>query len=127
MQIDPIDAGIGDRLRRVRESRNISQAALGRALGVSFQQVQKYETGKNRLSSARLLRAAVHLQCAVHDILGPIAGVGAADDPAAIVFATPGGLQLARIWRDLSPERRQILIHLAAALQACAAPQPRSA
>lgn len=127
MQIDPVDAGIGARLRRLRESRNVSQSALGRALGVSFQQLQKYETGKNRLSAARLIRAAIHLQCAPQDILGPIAAVGGADDPTSVVFATPGGLQLAKLWRDLPPERRQILIHLAAALKACAAPEPRSA
>jgi DNA-binding XRE family transcriptional regulator len=50
----PVDKYIGVRMREQRLAIQMSQAQLGRELGVSFQQVQKYETGKNRVSAARL-------------------------------------------------------------------------
>ena len=45
---------IGKRMRELRNANNISQVELGRELGVSFQQIQKYEKGVNRVSAARL-------------------------------------------------------------------------
>ena len=50
----PVDAYIGARMRERRLALNMSQRELGRALGVSFQQIQKYEGGRNRVSAARL-------------------------------------------------------------------------
>jgi transcriptional regulator with XRE-family HTH domain len=49
-----IDAYIGARMRDGRTALGLSQEALGKKLGVSFQQVQKYEIGVNRVSAARL-------------------------------------------------------------------------
>jgi transcriptional regulator with XRE-family HTH domain len=49
-----IDAYIGARMRESRFPLGLSQEALGKKLGVSFQQVQKYEGGVNRVSAARL-------------------------------------------------------------------------
>ena len=49
-----IDRYIGARMRERRLALSISQAQLGKELGVSFQQIQKYESGKNRVSAARL-------------------------------------------------------------------------
>ena len=49
-----IDAYIGARMRERRLALNMSQAQLSKELGVSFQQIQKYETGVNRVSAARL-------------------------------------------------------------------------
>ena len=49
-----VDEFIGKRMRELRHVHNISQAELGRELGVSFQQIQKYEKGINRVSAARL-------------------------------------------------------------------------
>ncbi|PHZ86117.1 helix-turn-helix domain-containing protein [Paremcibacter congregatus] len=54
-QLKAIDRHIGARLRLIRTRREISQSELGSYLGVSFQQVQKYEQGRNRLSASRLL------------------------------------------------------------------------
>ncbi|MCR6629699.1 MAG: helix-turn-helix domain-containing protein [Magnetospirillum sp.] len=53
---DPIDAHLGARIRLRRTLMGLSQTELGRALGVTFQQVQKYERGTNRLSAAMLYR-----------------------------------------------------------------------
>jgi len=49
-----VDAYIGARMRERRLELGMSQDALGNGLGVSFQQIQKYESGKNRVSAARL-------------------------------------------------------------------------
>jgi transcriptional regulator with XRE-family HTH domain len=49
-----IDEFIGARMRERRQALNISQADLGKKLSVSFQQIQKYEKGVNRVSAARL-------------------------------------------------------------------------
>jgi DNA-binding XRE family transcriptional regulator len=49
-----VDKYIGARMREQRLALSISQEQLGRKLGVSFQQIQKYESGKNRVSAARL-------------------------------------------------------------------------
>lgn len=49
---------IGRRIAALREARGLSQSALAQALGLSFQQIQKYEYGKNRISVARLLLIA---------------------------------------------------------------------
>lgn len=53
-----IDKNIGSRLRSYREAKDMSQSELGNALGVTFQQVQKYESGKNRVSGS-----SIHLLC----------------------------------------------------------------
>jgi transcriptional regulator with XRE-family HTH domain len=52
--LNPIDAHVGNRVRKQRQSLGMSQEALGNALGVSSQQVQKYETGVNRIAASRL-------------------------------------------------------------------------
>ena len=54
----PVDAHVGGKLREMRLLRGLSQSALGAQLGVTFQQIQKYERGANRLSASMLWRAA---------------------------------------------------------------------
>jgi transcriptional regulator with XRE-family HTH domain len=55
------DLYAGERLRLARQLAGLSQQQLGDALGVSFQAVQKYETGENRLSAGRMVKAAAFL------------------------------------------------------------------
>jgi transcriptional regulator with XRE-family HTH domain len=55
---DPRDAEIAKRVRALRLQRGMSQTALGNALGVTFQQVQKYEKSRNRISAGRLQKIA---------------------------------------------------------------------
>ena len=50
----PTDVHVGKRVRQARIAKSLSQGALGQALGISFQQVQKYESGSNRIGSSRL-------------------------------------------------------------------------
>ena len=51
---NPIDVHVGQRVRMYRSLRGMSQEKLAEELGVTFQQVQKYETGYNRISASRL-------------------------------------------------------------------------
>ena len=51
----PLDVELGKRLRSAREKAGVTQMALAEELGITFQQVQKYEWGKSRLSVGRLL------------------------------------------------------------------------
>ena len=53
---DPIDVYVGDRVKTLRKGLRISQTRLGDALGMSFQQVQKYENGMNRIGASNLLK-----------------------------------------------------------------------
>ena len=62
---NPIDAHVGSRMRMRRMMLGMSQEKLATAFGVSFQQVQKYERGANRMGSSRLQHAASILRVPV--------------------------------------------------------------
>lgn len=66
---DPIDVEVGLALRRLRIQRKLSQTALADALGITFQQIQKYERGINRISASTLVRAARALDVRPADLL----------------------------------------------------------
>ena len=53
---DPVDAHVGANIRLFRSAKGLTQTAIGDALGVTFQQVQKYERGANRVGPARLTK-----------------------------------------------------------------------
>ncbi len=58
---NPIDVHVGARLRARRTLLGLSQTALGDAIGISFQQLQKYEAGSNRISASRLYELSKNL------------------------------------------------------------------
>jgi transcriptional regulator with XRE-family HTH domain len=64
------DAEIGVRIRAMRIDQGLSQDELGQRLGVSFQQVQKYEKGTNRISAGRLIQIANLLKTTPHELMG---------------------------------------------------------
>jgi len=83
----PIDQAVGLRIAARRSALGWSQSVLGRKLGVSFQQVQKYETGANRVSASRLHQAAVAMGCSVADFFparSSVEGEGAMLHPVLI-------------------------------------------
>lgn len=61
-QPDPIDIVVGENLRRLRLARGMSQTSLGAAVGVTFQQIQKYEKGDNRIGASKIVRFAKALK-----------------------------------------------------------------
>ena len=68
-QPHPLDTALGARIRNRRKALGLSQSALGAALGLTFQQVQKYERGKNRVSFSKLVGTAHALNCTVSDLI----------------------------------------------------------
>ncbi len=77
----PIDVHVGTRLRVRRTLLGMSQTDLGDALGVTFQQVQKYERGMNRISASRLFDLSRVLDVPVEYFFG--------DMPAGVVGGSP--------------------------------------
>jgi transcriptional regulator with XRE-family HTH domain len=106
---DPIDVGVGARIRARRQSLRMSQSTLAEQLGVSFQQVQKYERGANRISASMLIKAACALGCPGGFLLGARSPDGEAIAPqenalqAEIqgLLATPGAEELLRAFGQL--------------------------
>ena len=98
------DKYVGNRVRTRRMMLGMSQTNLGDALGLTFQQVQKYEKGENRISASRLQQAAHALQVPVSFFFegGPkldnIAGDVSAPSPAYVsaFLATADGLALVK-------------------------------
>jgi transcriptional regulator with XRE-family HTH domain len=84
-----VDRHVGRRLRMRRLLLGMSQERLGELLGLTFQQIQKYERGANRLGASRLFEAAQALEVDVafffEDLSGPVgrAPAGLAEAPAA--------------------------------------------
>ena len=76
---NPLDKIVGERLRRRRLLRRLSQQALGEIVGISFQQLQKYEKGINRISASRLLEFSTALQTPVMWFLDGLGYVGEFD------------------------------------------------
>jgi transcriptional regulator with XRE-family HTH domain len=61
MKTNDLDRRVGERLRSRRLKMGLSQTELGAAAGVTFQQVQKYEKGANRISASRMIQFAERL------------------------------------------------------------------
>lgn len=83
---DPVDVHIGRRLRLRRTVLGMRQDELARSVGITFQQLQKYETGENRVSASRLYQLAEELDTTVGWFYGDLQrGEGAADAAAGEV------------------------------------------
>ncbi len=86
--ISPIDVHVGARLRQRRTLLGMTQTNLGDALGLTFQQVQKYERGTNRISASRLYDLARLLDVTVEYFFD--------DMPAAVATMTPAAVRSRR-------------------------------
>ena len=83
---DPIDVHVGQRLRMARNLAGLNQTELGDEIGVSFQAVQKYEEGDNRISASRLFAAAKALECSVAFFFEGANGSPSSDEIASSSF-----------------------------------------
>ena len=107
----PDDATIRRNIRPHRERRGLTQAELGGRIGVTFQQVQKYERGVNRVAASRLCLIAQALDVSVADLLDqPLNDA----HPVAVMASTPSGRDMAKCWAQLPPHLQQALLQLAA-------------
>jgi transcriptional regulator with XRE-family HTH domain len=107
---DPVDLHVGKRLRAARLRARLSQEELGQGIGVSFQAVQKYEQGENRLSASRLYRAAQLVKQPIAYFFEHLAREARSRDAA--IF-TAEELALVRDYRQIaSKEVRERLLQL---------------
>jgi transcriptional regulator with XRE-family HTH domain len=86
---NPIDVHVGSRLRLRRTLLGLSQQKVGEALGLTFQQVQKYERGANRIGASRLWDLSGVLDCPVSFFFEEM-DRNTAGTPKASVESTPG-------------------------------------
>src|SRR5258707_6183757 len=115
--INPIDKHVGGRLRMRRLMLDMSQSDVADALGLTFQMVQKYEKGMNRISASRLQHISQILQVPVPFFFeGAPGGVdGTAESPSYIneFLATSDGLALIKAFTRIENAKlRCLIVHL---------------
>jgi transcriptional regulator with XRE-family HTH domain len=113
---DPIDVAVGARVRIRRRWLGFSQTQLANALGITFQQVQKYERGANRVSASMLVKIAGKLETTVAALVGED---GQAPVEAIIYaqLATPGATELLAAFAQIADgESRRALLTVAEGL-----------
>ncbi len=113
--VDPTDRYVGARLRMRRKMLGVSQQELGRALGLTFQQIQKYESGANRIGASRLQHIAQVLQVPIGFFFDGIAldvqDGSSSSEGVATFLSTGEGLALAKAFSRVrsAPLRRSII------------------
>jgi transcriptional regulator with XRE-family HTH domain len=111
-QADPIDVDVGARIRIRRKQLRVSQSGLAEYLGVSFQQVQKYERGANRISASTLVRVAEKLEISVAELVGE-GPDSIADGEILAMLGSSGALALLRAFSGIeSPRVRAAILEL---------------
>jgi transcriptional regulator with XRE-family HTH domain len=124
--MDRIDVLVGQRIRALRAAQGMSQAELGQKVGVRFQQIQKYESGANRVSASRLLALAQTLGVPVGHFFE---GLEPSDAQAATGAATTSGtladllvdeqfMTLAQDFPKLTPRQREAVLALVRSMTA---------
>jgi len=112
----PLDIALGSRIRLRRRELGLSQEQLARQVGITFQQVQKYEHGTNRVSFSRLVEIAQALRCGVMDIVGDLD-----KSKASSLFSLhvarlnePGAAELLEAYSAIqSPKHKRAILNLA--------------
>lgn len=131
---DPVDVEVGRRIRIQRMARGMSQTELGKRIGVTFQQVQKYEKGANRVGAGRLTRIASVLEVPVSTFFGGSGTIGDQTTPAAgrsdlEYLIQPGALRLLRAYGQIRPGALQrsivVLVERLAGVAEAAAEETR--
>jgi transcriptional regulator with XRE-family HTH domain len=105
---------IGARLRTRRRQLGLSQSDLANQIGVSFQQVQKYERGANRVAASTLLTAAQALNTSIAWLVGEEVSGREDDDDVFRALARPGALEVLQAFNAIpDPRTRLALLALA--------------
>ena len=109
---DRYDLALGEAVRTRRRLLRFSQHDLGARCGVSFQQIQKYENGGNRISFSRLLQIAKALGCPAAELF---AGFDSADPAAPDLkisarLQTPGAMDLLAAYEGMKADERSLFL-----------------
>jgi len=104
---------VGAKVRVFRINRGISQTALAEKLGVTFQQVQKYEKGANRIGASRLSQIATALDISIAELFEPSREKKAADiDSPFKLLVEPGALRVLKAYVQTNPAVRRAIVNL---------------
>ena len=95
----PVDVTVGNRVREMRIRKGLSQQALGDQVGVSFQQIQKYERGTNRMGSSRLIQIADVLDVPVSTFFEGL-GKSEATNVSSAIDEGPLNVKASKVARD---------------------------
>jgi transcriptional regulator with XRE-family HTH domain len=112
----PLDVALGSRIRLRRRELGLSQEQLARQVGITFQQVQKYEHGTNRVSFSRLVEISQALRCGVMDIIGDLdkSKVSSLFSRHVARLNEPGAAELLEAYASIqSPKHRRAILNLA--------------
>ena len=111
---DPVDIHVGKRIRMRRKTLGVSQEQLASALGLTFQQVQKYEKGGNRVSASKLHGIGKFLGVPVAFFFEGLeeAADGQVTTNVQTLFEVEGGADLAADFLALTPFERQMVSNL---------------
>jgi transcriptional regulator with XRE-family HTH domain len=114
---DPEDLEIGQKIRAQRIAKGVSQTTLAQGLGLTFQQVQKYEKGTNRVSAGRLQKIAVMLSTPVTFFYGEHR-TKKQEDTGLSLIQSKGAMRLLRAYAEISSgATKHALVLLAEALR----------
>ena len=116
----PVDVHVGKRIRHRRWTVGTTQSQLADAVGIKFQQVQKYETGANRVSASRLWDMALALGVPVSFFFEGLEAAPSADDMPPDVLADREALELLRSYYGIPEAQRRRLFDLARVLSEAA-------
>lgn len=108
-QIHPVDRQVGKRIRQRRWVLDVTQQELAEAVEVKFQQIQKYETGQNRVSASRLWEISVALRVSPAYFFEGM-DVGGMTEPAGP--ASKEEAQLLRLFGRLPTEQQEVMFKL---------------
>lgn len=113
----PVDAHVGKRIRHRRWMVGMTQQQLADKVGIKFQQIQKYETGMNRVSASRLWEISEALGVSISFFFEGLAGEAAATpSPAGDILADKEALELVRSYYAIPEQQRRRLFDLARVL-----------
>ena len=107
-----IDREVGKRLRALREEAGMSQTALGERSGITFQQVQKYENGVNRVSIGRLIEFCEALGVPASQVLDGLSTARQPKPDPLQPLRTERGVRLAKAWDRLDPRKEAVILNL---------------
>lgn len=100
-----VDRLLGVRIRNRRIELGMSQERLGELLGVTFQQVQKYEKGINRIAASRLLAIAETLQVPVGRLFDGMTNTTHAPSEVEAALSAPGAAELVILYNSVTNKR----------------------
>lgn len=106
-QATKTDRLLGRRIASLWRLRRLSQADLGRAVGVSFQQVQKYEKGQNRVSAEAMTIIAKLLGVSLEELFSEDDALAISDTDTTRLLGTQGALDLMRYYACIQHEQQR--------------------